>query len=244
MITKLEELSLNAWASHQTVLYDGWVLRFANGYTKRANSINPLYASSLDLAEKMLFCENTYRKKNLPVVFKITPAVHPTNLDESLAVNGYLKDSPTSVQLLALGTANLQMTQALEVREDLTPEWLDGFCRMNAVSAANKETLRQILLNIVPRHCFVSLRSAGEVLACGLGVVQSGYIGLFDIVTDGAFRRRGFARQVVRSILAWGQQNQARTAYLQVMLNNTPALHLYSSFGFRESYQYWYRIKP
>jgi len=29
-----------------------------------------------------------------------------------------------------------------------------------------------------------------------------------------------------------------------VMLNNAPALHLYSKIGFVEKYQYWYRTKP
>jgi ribosomal protein S18 acetylase RimI-like enzyme len=82
------------------------------------------------------------------------------------------------------------------------------------------------------------------VLACGLGVLQSGYIGLFDIVTDEALRGRGYGRQVVESILAWGKQNGAQMAYLQVMLNNPPALHLYEKTGFVEKYQYWYRIKP
>ena len=71
-----------------------------------------------------------------------------------------------------------------------------------------------------------------------------GYIGLFDIVTDPAFRNRGYGRRVVKNLLAWGRQNDAEKAYLQVMLNNAPALHLYSKIGFTEAYQYWYRIKP
>ena len=87
MITTIEELSLNAWASLQTVLYDGWVLRFANGYTKRANSVNPIHPSSLDIEEKIRFCENHYQDRNLPVVFKLTPTVYPSDLDEKLAAH-------------------------------------------------------------------------------------------------------------------------------------------------------------
>jgi len=244
MATIIEELSLNAWPSLQTILYDGWAIRFASGYTKRANSVNPLHPSSMDLDEKIRFCENIYQGRNMPVVFKITPVVSPGSLDERLSARDYRKDSLTSVQVMELGSANLQVTHEVDLQEDLSAEWLDNFCRMSAVAEPHRGTLQQILTNILPRHCFVSLMSADKVIACGLGVLQSGHIGLFDIVTDAAFRGRGYGRQIVESILAWGKQNGARRAYLQVMLNNPPALHLYSKIGFTEKYQYWYRIKP
>jgi GNAT superfamily N-acetyltransferase len=239
----MEEFSLNAWASLQTVVYDGWIIRFANGYTKRANSINPLYPSSIDIDQKIHFCESLYQNKKLPVVFKMTPASYPHNLDQTLDANGYQKDSPTSVQTLDLETLNLQASSEVEIQENLSNEWLENFCNMSSVSEQNRKTLREILLNIIPQHCFVSLQSGSRIVACGLGVLQFGYIGLFDIVTDQEFRNRGYGQQVVKSILMWGKQNEARKAYLQVMLNNTPALYLYSKVGFSEEYQYWYRIK-
>ena len=243
MVTNLEELSLNAWASLQTVLYDGWVLRFANGYTRRANSINPLYASSMDVGQKLQFCENLYREKELPVVFKMTPTVFPSNLDERLSEKGYQKEAPTSVQTIELETINLQLASGAEIQEKLSKEWLDNFCRMSAISEKNRKTLQEILTNIVPQHIFIFLKTNGRVVACGLGVLQSGNIGLFDIVTDKDFRCRGYGQQLVTSILAWGAQNKAKKAYLQVMLDNTPALNLYSKIGFSEQYQYWYRTK-
>jgi hypothetical protein len=50
MIRFIEELSLSALPALETVFLDGWVLRFSNDYTRRANSINPLYAGTRPLA--------------------------------------------------------------------------------------------------------------------------------------------------------------------------------------------------
>lgn len=42
-IVLYEELSMNAHPAIKTHVYDGWLLRFANGYTNRANSVNMIY---------------------------------------------------------------------------------------------------------------------------------------------------------------------------------------------------------
>jgi len=52
-IRRLEEIQMNALPSLQIILYDGWVIRFADGFTGRANSVNPVYYSSVDIAEKI-----------------------------------------------------------------------------------------------------------------------------------------------------------------------------------------------
>lgn len=44
-----EELSFNSHPSLQTQYYDGWILCFSNGYTNRANSVNMIYPSTIDL---------------------------------------------------------------------------------------------------------------------------------------------------------------------------------------------------
>ncbi len=145
--------------------------------------------------------------------------------------------------MLDLNAVNLPGNAEAEFQDKLSDAWLENYCRMNAVPIAHLKTLEEILVNIVPKHRFVSIKSNKRMVACGLGVLQSGYVGLFDIVIDKDFRSRGYGQQVVNSILDWGKQNQAHTSYLQVMLNNMPALHLYTKIGFREQYQYWYRIK-
>lgn len=84
MHKRIEELTLNAWPALQTLTLQGWLLRFADGYTKRSNSIQALYTeSSIDLNSQIEHCERLYVKAGLDVVFKITP-FNPQELDPIL----------------------------------------------------------------------------------------------------------------------------------------------------------------
>ena len=240
----IEELSMNAWPSLQNLHYDGWVLRTADGYTKRANSVYPLYDSILDLDQKIKYCESFYREQGLPTVFKITAFSLPARLDIRLEELGYRLDSLTSVQTLPLKTKSYKPIRQIELTSRDSDEWHAAFARMNHVSPAQRSTHEKILRAIQPEKCCVSIREDDSILGCGLGVMQAGYLGIFDIVIDPDHRRYGFGVRLMKAVLGWGKKQGAHTAYLQVMCNNSPALNLYKKLGFQEQYQYWYRIQP
>lgn len=250
MIRQIEELSLNAWPALQTILVDGWVIRFADGFTRRANCVNPLYSSSLsttDLDKKIRQCEALYSARGLPTVFKLTQAVFPDDLDSLLAERGYALDAPTSVQTLSLDQRDQRVvTEVGEVRltHALEDGWLNDFCRLSSRSSTHKPLLNQLLSRIAVPVCYAAVTVDGETLAMGMGVLERGYLGLYDIVTAEGHRRQGLGTVLVNSLLNWGKDHGAIIAYLQVMADNEPALHLYNKLGFRESYPYWYRVKP
>ena len=58
----LEEIASNGHVALNTMQYDGWILRFSNGYTGRANSVSVLYPSEKDMAGKVAYCEKCYAK--------------------------------------------------------------------------------------------------------------------------------------------------------------------------------------
>lgn len=241
MIQQIEELSMNAWPALQVVLYDGWVLRFADGYTRRSNSVNPLYPSRLDVEEKVRSCERLYRSKGLRATYKMTPASLPHDLDDLLDQKGYVVDAPTSVQTLDLSDLEAPTCNA-KLETTLTEVWLSGQCRLSKIDDRKRLIAGQMLKNIVPTACYASIDVDGRAVACGLGVLEGEFLGLFDIVTGEEHRGRGYGKQIMLNLLSWGKRSGARTAHLGVMLNNPPALHLYEKLGFREVYQYWYRV--
>jgi ribosomal protein S18 acetylase RimI-like enzyme len=233
LIRLLEELTLNAWPSLQTVHW----------YTRRSNSINPLFSSSLNVDEKIKYCEGIFAARGLRPVFKMTPQVQPYDLDAILKKKWYREEAPTSVQILDLVNLQQPTMERATLSETLTDDWLNVYCRMNKVQERYLPTLTQILNSIVPHHCFVTLLQNGEPVAAGMGVADRGYVGLYDIVTDEPHRRRGYGQQLLLHLLNLGNTNGARHAYLQVMVENAAAQHLYWKLGFREVYQYWYRVK-
>lgn len=243
MIAALEELSCNALPALQTVLYDGWVLRFSNGYTRRANSVQPLYLPKQPLEEKIAFCESLYRRHNLPTIFKMTPGSQPSELDGELEQRGYAYESDTIVQTCALNGRSAPADPPVEISDRWSDEWFTEFARLNNYTARTSTTPKQMLGLIVPQTAYALLRDAGGVQAVGMGVLQETHIGLFDIVVDPQARRRGYGRQIVSRLMDWGKERGAHTAYLQVIANNEPARKLYAGLGFVEQYPYWYRVR-
>ncbi|GAA3410489.1 GNAT family N-acetyltransferase [Paenibacillus hodogayensis] len=243
MYKHLEEITLNTWPAQQTLLLHGWVLRYAGGYTKRANSVSPLYKPEGKSAEELIsLCEAFYSGCVLDTVFKITPYTEPDDLDERLHRKGYAVADPSSVRVLDLERVPEPDREAVW-QERLDDEWLDGLARLNGLSLRDRELTRDMLKNSALRQGFFRLMEHGSTVACGLGVVHNGYVGLYDIVTDVRYRRRGMAQQLILNILAWGKRVGARASFLQVVDRNEAAVALYDKLGYEEVYTYKYRIK-
>ena len=243
MIRHIEQISMNAWPSLQTILYDGWILRFAKGVTRRANSINPIFGSNIQVDKKIKYCENLYSSRGLPAIYKLTHDIFPSDLDNILADLGYEKDADTSVQIMDINRFNRMEDNSIKLSEKLNDNWLDRFIGFNNYEKAKKTGFQNILEQIAFKKCFLDLKANDQIIGCGLGVLEEKYIGIFDIVVDPQFRKKGYGQKIVEAIIQWGYENGAMKAYLQVMLNNPTALRLYEKIGFKEVYNYWYRIK-
>ncbi len=89
LIRQIEEAALSAWPALSQVLDDGWILRFSNGYSKRANSINPTYTALGDVDAKIEHAEAWYGRLGLPPLFRLTPLTDPSDLGQRLEARGY-----------------------------------------------------------------------------------------------------------------------------------------------------------
>jgi len=234
---RLERILLRARPSLVTVEYDGWILRFANGYTKRANSVNPHFGSSLPASEKIERCEALYRERGLPTTFRLTPFSEPAGLDRALERAGYAFLDRSLVMTADLDRL-LDPDAVLHVSGDA---WFAAFDRLQPLDPAERRTHRRIVEAARADRCYAIVRRDAEPIACGLGVLVEDTICLFDLHTAEAERRRGHGTAIVGSILRWAHRRGARTVALQVHSENEPAHRLYRSYGFAVAYRYWYR---
>ena len=244
---RIEEASLNAWPALHQMLVDGWVLRFSKGFTRRGNCVTPVYSAERPFGDKVDFCERLYAREGLPTLFKLTTS--DSELDDMLAERGYSRGDACWLMLCDLAThpstrtpgfSVVQLPEFLETYTELTE--LRGHMEGGQIDPQIAVQLHGTVLQAIRTETvFGILNVNDEPVACGVAVVEGDLAGLFDIVTHPRKRRRGYGRELVRSLMAQATGMSASRAYLQVLQDNTPAIALYEELGFETLYRYWYR---
>ena len=254
-----ETLSFNTHPCLIEEVYDGWLLRFAEGYTKRANSVSVVGESIIPLAEKITYCEEKYAEKELPVVFKITPMA--AEMDTLLEERGYASVDKTNVMTVDLTGKGKNVAKSNEynkrkatdvsgmgevsvtIEEKFTESWQYYYFTFNKVSPVFVATAKKIQVKITNPVLCATVYVDKMAVACGLGVMEQGYVGLLDIVVKEEYRGCGFGKVLCQALLEKAKKQGATIGYLQVVDSNVVAKKLYKSLGFEDMYSYWYRVK-
>jgi GNAT superfamily N-acetyltransferase len=220
---------------------DGWVFREAMGYTKRSNSAAALNANG-DFSATLSLAERFYRSSGNPTIFRLTPLAG-AEPDRQLAQHGYRLVEETIVMTMPLFATSLRDT-SVTISADCTAKWETGYADAHQLTPEQRRAHRAILDRIAPLPTAFAVAHDGErAVAFGLGVLDRGALGLFDIVTVPEARRQGAGRRLVQQLLRWGAEREAHAAWLSVIGDNERAKPLYTQLGFRELYRYHYRIQ-
>ena len=79
--------ALRAWPSLEQASCGGWVLRYAKGFTRRANSANAIAPNAPFRCVRPMV-EIFYRSHRIPVTFRLSPLAGE-EVDGQLAAAGY-----------------------------------------------------------------------------------------------------------------------------------------------------------
>lgn len=241
-IKSIEYMLMRSFPALKQEVYDGWILRYSNGYTKRANSISPYYESFFELEEKFEYCENYFRRKGLEVTYKLLEDNNCLEIDRELEKRGYERGEEVSVQEASLEGVKFVMTD-LHMESEFSEYWFEFFVRERNLNELEADTLREILKKNDDKNFYVFKKDEDRIIAGGLGVIEEDRLGIYNIYVCPTARGKGYGKEVVKRIMVEGRRRNIDYAYLQVEKTNLNAINLYSKLGFKEIYKYWYRIK-
>jgi GNAT superfamily N-acetyltransferase len=245
LAARVEDVCLNVWPAPQELHYDGWLIRLADGKTRRTNSVNVLRDGVLPVEHKIDYCERVYRRHGLPSFFRIL-STGSRGLDSLLASRGYDVQDETLALYMDFSRHPI-VTPGVAV--ELTPEmptaaWLDARARIMGLSRGEMAKIEKILLHLALPAVFAAVRDeAGDIRSLAKGAVHDGIVCVNLVATDEGYRKRGLSRACVSAVLDWARREADATgACLQVVAANAPAVRMYEQLGFdRELYRYHYR---
>ena len=245
-----ERIAANGHVPLETIDYDGWELRFAEGYTGRANSVLPLGPSQIAVEDKVAVCEEQHHSRGLPASFKLTG--RDMELDRFLEAQGYAKNAPTDVMTLKLsewrtgaaesgGTTCSDNTECVFTAKP-TEEWLAAYFAFEGVTDERKQGIfRRMLAKVAVDTVYCVLMRDGRAVACASSAIEQGYALIQNVVVASECRGQGLGRRLCEALIGKVAADGAKTAYLQVVQTNDIAKNLYRSLGFQRVYTYWYR---
>lgn len=242
LILGLESRLVNAWPSFEVELADGWLMRFAEGYSKRANAATPILpGATLDPA-LVDHVRQAFAERGVSPCFRLT-GVEDGSADAVLADAGFVLYDPSLCLVAPLGNELVRDT-AVVIRPAPKPDWIAAAAAAYGGDKSNADRLGRIVRMIREPAAFATVMLDEEPAAWGLAVAERGYVGLYDIVVSPNLRGIGIGRRLVESLMAWGHGQGASRAYLQMRESNDVAHALYRSLGFGTAYRYTHRVQP
>ncbi|MDP2779170.1 GNAT family N-acetyltransferase [Devosia sp.] len=237
----LERAGLAAWPGIEVDWDGGWVRRAANGYTKRANSVQCLDPSDEgDVDARIANAVDWFSARGLPPVFRMTPLAGP---GLAIALDGLGWRSIDASYLFAMQLAAGEPDPRGQIYKVRDPAFLAVQQRLSGYDDERLGKLDALLAAMTVAACGVVLHDDdGAPVATALMAIADGIVVTGNVVTDASRRRQGHAGAMMRTGHAWAHAAGARVAALNVQADNLGAQALYQSLGYAHQYDYHYRL--
>jgi ribosomal protein S18 acetylase RimI-like enzyme len=242
LLRSLQERAARAQPVEHVAYDGGWWLRRTASTSWWLGAVLP-HGEPDDLLARVERAERAYAADGRAASFQISPGVCPDGLDALLEARGYRRDGRISLQCAAAADVRAAPGPGLESRVDDRADdaWFDLWHRVHGHGAPGPD--RANLDRLAHPAGYVTVFSAGRVIAVGRAVAESGWTGLFGLATLPEARGRGAGRELLRALAAWAREQGTPNLYLQVESRNAPANALYATSGFTEVMAYHYRAR-
>jgi ribosomal protein S18 acetylase RimI-like enzyme len=229
---ELTRITSRGWPAIESVALGEWELRSSGGFTGRASSVAVHGDPGVPFPDALERVREFYAAHDAPALAQL---VVGSGADDAFARAGWLPmrghHGGAVVQVADLDPAYDADPQA-RVASTADDEWLAGYGRVDDPAIA------RAVLEGPATVGFVSIGT--PTVAIGRVVVTGEWAGLACVEVSPDHRRRGLAKRIVETSLAWAVERGADKAYLQTMRSNPAALALYQPYGFRDHHDYRY----
>ncbi|MFF0817358.1 GNAT family N-acetyltransferase [Rhodococcus sp. NPDC003318] len=244
-IRALELAAADAWPGTEQTWIDGWLLRYGDGFTRRANAAAPLGRAhrigDLYSGETLERLRAWYAERGRALTLLL-----PDRL--GTAPEGWTTGGETLVMAADIGNLTLpDGTSIVEVTDRPGPDWLASYHYRGALLP---EPALAVLSAVRDgRVAFGAVRGGAETLAITRAAITDApddrrWVGLAAVEVAQAHRRRGLGFLICGEMIRWGRDRGATHTYVQVEEDNAGAIALYRALGFVDHHRYRYATAP
>lgn len=239
-IRYFEQVIANMLPAQESVLDDGWFLRFHTGKSLNRNSVWPLCGPVGSLESRIDACERAYAKRGLACNFRLTDLEEDESIQTILEGRAYKAKVPMVIMVRFI-TDEPAEDGLIQIGLD---DWLELVLRLDPdADVQDLEEKRAALSGIELPSWFTTIRRDGRACSYGRTIQQGDLYQLCELFTASDLRGQGLGTQLIRGLLKIGEEAGARIAFMQgVDEANTGARRLYEHFGFRDSYRFHYMV--
>jgi N-acetylglutamate synthase len=238
-----EERLVNVWPAVSTMLMDGWAVRFAHGYSSRANSASAVVSGAVMSEELIEEIERLYKEADLLPTVRITPLATP-EVEQMLIRRGYHIKDVACVMTASLGGRKVPLPDScVHLESKPSSAWLSGVTSREIASKQSADHLFAIVGQIRVPSVFATTQVEGQGVGFGMAALDRGWAEIGSVLLDSAHRGTGLGRATVSALLGWAFEHNAHHAFLQVTVENSVARNLYRSLGFEDLCRYRTLVK-
>ncbi|WP_089245435.1 N-acetylglutamate synthase, CG3035 family [Rhodococcoides kyotonense] len=234
-IRGLERAAADGWPGVEQEWVDGWLLRAGHGFTGRANSATPIEpGASVASVDRI---SRWFHARLLPPTLLL-----PDRLGS--VPEGWTTRDETLVMAADISRVQLPEESVSLISDTPDDDWLGLYrYRGRPLPTGALDVISSIRDGVVGFGRIGSAASA--MLAIGRAAVTNApdgrrWVGLTAIEVAEAHRRNGLGTRICGELVAWGRNQGATHAYLQVSAENSNAIAMYEGLGFLEHHRYRY----
>jgi GNAT superfamily N-acetyltransferase len=232
----LELTCSRAWPPLVEGRIGDWSLRWADGFTARANSALAVGDPGKPLPGALNDVCDFAHDRGMPAVIQV---IQDTSIEHAIAAEGWVhhvEHRPDHEVRVLTGPLPLGTSAGTEILDEPTSGWWE----LSAGQPMPTEAQRHVLST--GKVAYGVATEDGVTAGAVRGAIVGEWLHVSRLAVRPEFRRRGMAIRLMNALGGWAAAHGVTGLVLQVAMGNPGALALYEGLGCTEHHRYRYWV--